>query len=200
MLIVRKAVAFRTSLVAATASSRRSRRLIGHSATRPRTRQPKSILRPPVWLEPPMLSTRYRDNQIPSEHAPAVRLHRRPRARRIAWAAASCLAVAVLAAAVIWYQGRTPLSQSRQTTTHAPPTVTSTERPRLSLVVLPFEKFGDDVSDHAVNAIVDDLITELSRYAGLRLTARSSAFTEQGQANRHKGRRSGLGGALCAGG
>jgi tetratricopeptide (TPR) repeat protein len=48
-------------------------------------------------------------------------------------------------------------------------------------VVLPFEKFGDDVSDHAVNAIVDDLITELSRYAGLRLTARSSAFTYKGK-------------------
>ena len=58
----------------------------------------------------------------------------------------------------------------------APQPSRAEERPRLSLAVLPFNKFGDDVDDHAVDAIADDLITELSRYAGLRLTARSSAF------------------------
>ena len=107
--------------------------------------------------------------------------HRTLRGRSIAWAVASCLAVAVLAAAAIWYEGRTPLSQPGQIATHAPPIVAPTERPRLSLVVLPFERLGDDVSDHAVDAIVDDLITELSRYAGLRLTARSSAFAYKGK-------------------
>jgi TolB-like protein/DNA-binding winged helix-turn-helix (wHTH) protein/Tfp pilus assembly protein PilF len=56
------------------------------------------------------------------------------------------------------------------------------ERPRLSLAVLPFNKFGDDVEDHIVDAVADDLITELSRYAGLRLTARSSAFAYKGRA------------------
>jgi len=85
--------------------------------------------------------------------------HRTLRGRSIAWAVASCLAVAVLAAAAIWYEGRTPLSQPGQIATHAPPIVAPTERPRLSLVVLPFERLGDDVSDHAVDAIVDDLIT-----------------------------------------
>jgi adenylate cyclase len=55
------------------------------------------------------------------------------------------------------------------------------ERPRLSLAVLPFNRLGDDVDDHTVDAIADDLITELSRYAGLRLTARSSAFAYKGK-------------------
>ncbi len=55
------------------------------------------------------------------------------------------------------------------------------DRPRLSLVVLPFNKLGDDVDGHAVDAIVEDLTTELSRYAGLRITARNSAFTYKGK-------------------
>ena len=62
------------------------------------------------------------------------------------------------------------------------PDLAPTERPRLSLAVLPFNKLGDDVDDHTVDAIADDLITELSRYAGLRLTARSSAFAYKGKA------------------
>ncbi len=33
------------------------------------------------------------------------------------------------------------------------------------LVVLPFDKLGDDADEHAVDAIVEDLTTELSRYA-----------------------------------
>jgi TolB-like protein/tetratricopeptide (TPR) repeat protein len=70
----------------------------------------------------------------------------------------------------------TPATPNRQ------PTLTAVERPRLSLAVLPFNKLGDDVEDHAVDAIADDLITELSRYAGLRLTARSSAFSYKGKA------------------
>ena len=69
----------------------------------------------------------------------------------------------------------------RQRAAPTPPIVTPPERLRLSLVVLPFEKLGDDVSDHTVDAIVHDLITELSRYAGLRLTARSSAFSYRGK-------------------
>ncbi len=58
----------------------------------------------------------------------------------------------------------------------------SAERPRLSLAVLPFNKLSDDVDDHTVDAIADDLITELSCYAGLRLTARRSAFAYKGKA------------------
>ena len=60
--------------------------------------------------------------------------------------------------------------------------LTAAERPRLSLVVLPFNKLSEYVDDHTVDAIADDLITELSRYAGLRLTARSSAFSYKGKA------------------
>ena len=55
------------------------------------------------------------------------------------------------------------------------------ERPRLSLVVLPFHRLGGDVDEHAVDAIVEDLTTELSRYAGLRITASNTAFTYKGK-------------------
>src|SRR4051794_3186192 len=112
---------------------------------------------------------------------PTMRPPARPWRWPLGWVAVSCLAVAALTIAAIWYLPRTSSSQIGQTATPAPPSAAATERPRLSLVVLPFERLGDDVSDHAVDTIIDDLITELSRYAGLRLTARSSAFTYKGK-------------------
>ena len=71
----------------------------------------------------------------PAVQQPAVRLHHRPRARRIAWAAASCLVVATLVAAAIWYANHTPSSKIGQTATLAAPApliVAPAERPSLS--------------------------------------------------------------------
>jgi len=116
-----------------------------------------------------------REAQEPTVHPRSM-----PRSRPIVWTAASCLA-AVLAVAGIWYLARTPSFNTATPLASPPSAVSPTERPRLSLVVLPFDTLGGDVGDHAADAIVDDLTTELSRYAGLRLTARNSAFTYKGK-------------------
>ena len=110
----------------------------------------------------------------------------KPWARRIAWAAGSCLAVAALAVAATWYQGRTPSSQIGQTATRtpatpAPPIMAPTERPRLSLVVLPFLNLGGEgLDDTSVDAITEDVTTETARYVRLLVTARNSAFKYKG--------------------
>ena len=54
--------------------------------------------------------------------------------------------------------------------------------PRLSLVVLPFNKFGGEgLDDDTVDGITDDLTSEFSRWAGSLVIARNSAFTYKGK-------------------
>jgi TolB-like protein/DNA-binding winged helix-turn-helix (wHTH) protein len=51
-------------------------------------------------------------------------------------------------------------------------------RPRLSLVVLPFENLGDDrEQQHFADGITDDLTTDLSRHGDLFVISRTTAFT-----------------------
>lgn len=53
---------------------------------------------------------------------------------------------------------------------------------RLSMVVLPFENLsGDPDQDHFVDAITDDLTTDLSRISGAFVIARHTAFTYKGK-------------------
>jgi TolB-like protein/DNA-binding winged helix-turn-helix (wHTH) protein/Flp pilus assembly protein TadD len=55
--------------------------------------------------------------------------------------------------------------------------------PRLSMVVLPFANLGNDPKeDYFVDAITDDLTTDLSRISGSFVIARSTAFTYKGKA------------------
>jgi adenylate cyclase len=61
--------------------------------------------------------------------------------------------------------------------------VTSWRRPRLSLVVLPFENLsGDKEQDYFTDGITDDLTTDLSHLADSFLIARNTAFTYRGEA------------------
>jgi TolB-like protein len=56
-------------------------------------------------------------------------------------------------------------------------------RPRLSLVVLPFANLGNDPDqEYFVDAITDDLTTDLSRISGSVVIARTTAFTYKGKA------------------
>jgi adenylate cyclase len=58
-----------------------------------------------------------------------------------------------------------------------------TDRPRLSLVVLPFENLGGDPKEnYLADGITDDLTTDLSRVPGMFVIARTTAFTYQGKA------------------
>ena len=57
-----------------------------------------------------------------------------------------------------------------------------TDRPRLSLVVLPFENLsGDPKEDYLADGITDDLTTELSHIPGAFVIARESAYTYKGK-------------------
>ena len=100
--------------------------------------------------------------------------------------AASCLCVAALLASAMWYVGRTPPSQADHTTAPAastPAVVASAEgRPRLSLVVLPFINLGgENVDDATVDALTEDLTSDLARVYDLFVIGRSSAFSYKGK-------------------
>ena len=63
-----------------------------------------------------------------------------------------------------------------------PAIATSAERPRLSLVVLPFINLGGESMDDAtVDALTEDLTSDLARVYDLFVIGRSSAFTYKGK-------------------
>jgi len=58
-----------------------------------------------------------------------------------------------------------------------------TTAPHLSILVLPFENFGDDCEhDHFVDGVTESLTTDLSRINGSFVIARNTAFTFKGKA------------------
>ncbi len=85
----------------------------------------------------------------------------------------------------LWYQEQKPphgnrgpiASDVHGVTAHAP------ERPRLSIVVLPFLNLSQDPSlDYLVDGMVDNLLTDLSRtLPGSFVVSRSTAFTFKGR-------------------
>jgi TolB-like protein/DNA-binding winged helix-turn-helix (wHTH) protein len=78
---------------------------------------------------------------------------------RTVFLSALCLLVAAALASVGWYAIRRPAEVPVGTASPAP-----TERPRLSVVVLPFANFsGDALDETAVDRITDDLTTHLTR-------------------------------------
>jgi TolB-like protein/class 3 adenylate cyclase/tetratricopeptide (TPR) repeat protein len=106
----------------------------------------------------------------------ASTLVRRPaiadRRRRILWGlGAACLIL--LAAAAAWWTGSGFLPALR---------ADSTEAPRLSIVVLPFNNLsGDPSQDYLADGIAEDLTTDLSRIAGSFVISRNTAFTFKGK-------------------
>jgi TolB-like protein len=70
----------------------------------------------------------------------------------------------------------TPPTQSGLATPVAP-------APRLSIIILPFTNISSDPEqEYFADGLVEDLTTELSRYEGLFVIARSTAFTFKGRA------------------
>jgi TolB-like protein len=56
------------------------------------------------------------------------------------------------------------------------------DRPRLSLIVLPFANFGGDPEqEHFVDGVTESLTTDLSRIRGAYVVARNTAFTYKGK-------------------
>ena len=73
---------------------------------------------------------------------------------------------------------QTPVAASPQAT----PVIASTTGPRLSIVVLPFANLSNDPEqEYFVDAVTDDLTTDLSRISESFVIARTTAFTYKGK-------------------
>jgi TolB-like protein/Flp pilus assembly protein TadD len=103
----------------------------------------------------------------PGQATRATRL-RLPRRRSRASLGVAALGVLLFLAGGLWW-----LSSGRGTT----------DAPRLSLVVLPFENLsGDPNQEYFADGITEDLTTDLSRLPGSLVIARNSAFTYKNKA------------------
>lgn len=108
--------------------------------------------------------------------------------RRGAWIAAGFACIAVLTMFGTWLAVFPPPRLKPPGAAVSPPAPValqtppgSSERPRLSLAVLPFDRLSDDVDAKAVEVLVEDLTTELSRLPpGFRVIARNQAATYKG--------------------
>jgi TolB-like protein/class 3 adenylate cyclase/Tfp pilus assembly protein PilF len=88
--------------------------------------------------------------------------------------------VLVLIAVGAWWYWPAP---QPATVSKATGTSTGSSAPRLSIVVLPFANLGGDPGqDYFVDAITENLTTDLSRISGSFVIARNSAFTYKGKA------------------
>jgi adenylate cyclase len=84
--------------------------------------------------------------------------------RRATWIAAACLLAGALFGSYAWNAGHRPA------------------RPRLSIVVLPFENLSNDPGqDYLSDGITEDLTTDLSRVPGMIVIARTSAYSYKGK-------------------
>jgi adenylate cyclase len=69
---------------------------------------------------------------------------------------------------------------NERATSAARPTLSSHDKP--SIAVLPFENLsGDSEQDYFCDGLVDDILTSLSKLAGLRVIARNSSFSYKGR-------------------
>ncbi|HEY7581397.1 MAG TPA: winged helix-turn-helix domain-containing protein, partial [Acetobacteraceae bacterium] len=122
--------------------------------------------------------------------APAITLVSVARRRGAVLIATACFCVAVL---FVWFVGTSPprtiplaatAPVARVTSTATPvpsPAPGSTARPRLSVVVLPFNKFGNGVDDDTADAITEDLTAAITRWHDWQVTARNTALTYKGR-------------------
>jgi len=107
--------------------------------------------------------------------------------RRVAWFAAAAVLLVALGAA--WWQRGTPVRQTpapvpaqTSTATPVPPTAPGVSG-KPSIAVLPFDNMsGEADKAYFADGITEDLITDLSKVAGLVVIARNSTFQYKGKA------------------
>ena len=79
-------------------------------------------------------------------------------------------------------EGQPPIGAAPRGVTK-PPKASLTLPDKPSIAVLPFTNFSDDaMQDYFADGVVEDIITELSRFPELFVIARNSSFTYKGQA------------------
>jgi len=101
-----------------------------------------------------------------------------------AFIAAALVVVVGMASAVwwTWPQRSVPAVTIPTTSPPSAPALVSTQAPRMSFVVLPFEKLSRDPDqEYFADGVTDDLTTDLSRISGSFVIARNTAFTYKGK-------------------
>ena len=105
------------------------------------------------------------------------RAPRRPQTRPWGWAAAAAVAVILAGAGALWWQKWAPGVEQASVTRMAFPLP---DKP--SVAVLPFDNLGGDAEHEGfVDALSENIITELSRFSDLFVIARNSVFTYKGK-------------------
>jgi adenylate cyclase len=86
------------------------------------------------------------------------------------WAIALGLLVVIAVAALVWYSSR--------------PSIKTAERPRLSVVIMPFENLSGDPADtYLADSVTGEVTTDLSRVPNMFVIARSSAERFRGKSD-----------------
>ncbi|MDJ0610562.1 MAG: adenylate/guanylate cyclase domain-containing protein [Kiloniellales bacterium] len=102
---------------------------------------------------------------------------KRPGRRPWRWAAAAAVAAVLAGAGGLWWQPWAPAVEPASVTRMAFPLP---DKP--SVAVLPFDNLGGDAEqDLFVDALTENIITELSRFSDLFVIARNSVFTYKGK-------------------
>jgi adenylate cyclase len=128
--------------------------------------------RPVKNIEQPVRMYQLHIPGVPSKAVPTLGRHFALTARRrwIVWG----LAALLLGAGGTWWIAFPFFASQR---------ASSTEAPRLSIVVLPFSNLsGDPGQEYFADGITEDLTSDLSRIAGSFIISRNTAFTFKGKA------------------
>ena len=130
----------------------------------------------------PVRAFTVRQNGLPKPVVAAAAPSASRRRRSLAWSAAAAAAL-LIAVGVTWWQRATP---SRDVPTPAAQRAPAASAPagKPSIAVLPFDNMSGD-ADRAYfsDGITEDLITDLSKVAGLVVIARNSTFQYKGKAH-----------------
>jgi TolB-like protein/DNA-binding winged helix-turn-helix (wHTH) protein/tetratricopeptide (TPR) repeat protein len=123
----------------------------------------------------------------PPGTGPLFALLPRPRLRSLAWIAGLSACCVLLVTVITWVFADAasivmpPAMPSVVAMPGAGPTTPTSQRPGLSMVVLPFNRLGDRLDDDTVNGIVDDLTTAIARWHGAQVVAHNTAATYKGK-------------------
>jgi TolB-like protein/class 3 adenylate cyclase/Flp pilus assembly protein TadD len=130
----------------------------------------------------PVRAFAVRQDGSPKPAAPSARSASKRPLPLVGWFAAAAV-VLLIAGGIAWWQHATPGREvPAQTAAQAPPEVRAASG-KPSIAVLPFDNMSGD-ADRAYfsDGITEDLITDLSKVAGLVVIARNSTFQYKGKA------------------
>ena len=108
------------------------------------------------------------------------------RTRGKRFVAAAFIVIALMIVATFWFLSRQKGSHSSTSTSSSPSTSVVAAIPEKSIAVLPFENLSDDKSNaYFAEGIQDEVLTDLSKVADLKVISRTSVAQYKGAATRN---------------